>query len=224
MANRRRWQKEVTKSTGSKIIGADQGLVTCLSLSDGQVTKTCIHGHDLHSIIKKMGNKKKGSKGFKRAQDHRTNYINWAINQLDLTDIKEFRLEKLFQMRSGQNVGKALSNWTYTQINAKVMSRCEELGVPVIEQSATYRSQRCSGCGWTHKKNRTGKAFICTSCGMKHDADINGASNHAIDLYQLPKLFWQKKMNINGFYWLETGIYNSIDQAPTVPDVANNKM
>jgi hypothetical protein len=52
------WQKDVVKSTGTKIIGADQGYTTCLSLSDNQVTGKCPHGHDLASIIDRMSRKK----------------------------------------------------------------------------------------------------------------------------------------------------------------------
>ena len=202
------WQMEKPKSIGTRIIGADQGYVTCLSLSDGQVTGKDNHGHDLYSIIDTMSRRKKGSNGFKRAQEQRKNYINWSINQLDLTDIKELRLERLFQMRKGTNMGNKLGHWTYTEINTQIISRCDELGVPVKEQSATYRSQRCSDCGWTQKSNRKGKEFICKQCGSIHDADINGALNHEADIYQLPVGFWQTNPNRKGFYWTIAGIYD----------------
>ena len=216
-----RWKKSVEKSTGTKIIGADQGFTTCLSLSDSQVTGKCSHGHDLASIIAGMGKKKKGSKAYKKAQHHRTNYINWAINQLNLSDVSELRLEKLHQMRYGQSMGKSLSSWTYTEINTKISRRCEELGVPVIEQSATYRSQRCSTCGFVHKSNRKRKEFICRSCGNIADADINGALNHEADLYRLPFGIRQSHLNKIGFFWTSDGIYDEFGQALTVPDVPN---
>ena len=214
-----RWETTREKSSGIKILGADQGYVTCLSLSDGQTTGKDIHGHDLYSIINTLSRKKKGSNGFKKAQEHRTNYINWSINQLDLSDVKELRLEKLFQMRNGSNIGKKLSHWTYTQINTQIINRCNELGVPVKEQSASYRSQRCSDCGWTQKSNRNGKEFICKQCGVCHDADINGALNHEADLYRLPIGFWQKKYNIKGFYWTETSVLNLSGAELIVPHV-----
>jgi len=91
-------------------------------------------------------------------------------------------------------------------------------GVRLVEQSATYRSQRCSGCGWTQKSNRKGKEFICHVCGECHDADINGALNHEADLYQLPFGLSQQKLNRSGFYWLESGIFDFAGQAITVPD------
>jgi hypothetical protein len=218
-----RWTRPINKSSGTKIVGADQGYTTCLSLSDSQATTKCSHGHDLASIIQGMSRKEKGSKAFKRAQEHRTNYINWSINQLDLSDVCELRLEKLFQMRKGVNMGSHLSKWTYTEINAQIKSRCDIHGVRVVEQSATYRSQRCSDCGWTQKINRKRKEFICRECGSVHDADMNGALNHEADLYRLPINFWQSKMNVSGFFWLETGIFDRSGQEITVLDVKKLK-
>jgi hypothetical protein len=217
------WQKDVVKSTGTKVIGADQGYTTCLSLSDNQVTGKCPHGHDLASIIDRMSRKKRGSKAFKRSQAHRTNYVNWAINQLNLTGVGELRLEKLHQMRRGVNMGSHLGHWTYTAINEQIISRCEQLGVRVVEQSATYRSQRCHVCGWTQKSNRKGKEFVCRSCGAIHDADINGALNHEADLYRLPAGFWQMNMNKTGFYWTAMGLFDSFGQELIVPDVQKPK-
>ena len=213
------WEVERQPSTGTKIVGADQGMKTCLSLSDSQTTGCCPHGHDLDSITTKLARQKRGSKAFARTSAHRTNYVNWSINQLNLHDVKELRLEKLFQMRKGQNVGNKLSHWTYTQINAQIKSRCADLGVLVKEQSPVYRSQRCSDCGWVQKTNRIKKEFICKHCGATHDADINGALNHVVDLFPLPYRFFQLNLNKSGFFWKESGLYYSSGQEITVPDV-----
>jgi hypothetical protein len=218
------WELIPTKSTGTKILGADQGLTTCLTLSDGQVTQKNKHGYDLKSIIDVLSRKRKGSKAFKRAQEHRTNYINWSINQLDLTDVKEVRLEKLFQMRSGTNSSRKLGHWTYTAINSQIINRCSEQGVLVREQSAVYRSQRCSSCGWTQKINRKGKEFKCQSCSHCIDADLNGALNHELDLDPIPANFTQLKLNKSGFFWLETGLFDLTGQVLTVPVVSSNSI
>lgn len=219
-----RWEKDIAISVGNKIIGGDQGATTCLSLSDGQVTGKNNDGYDLSFIMKILSRKKKGSKAFKRAQCHRTNYINWSIKQLDFSNIKEFRLEKLFQVRKGRKISSFLGSWTYTQINEAIVNSCELLGVQVILQDSTYRSQRCSSCGWVQKSNRKRKEFICHACGEIHDADINGALNHVVDLYQLPTWIRQRKLNIAGFYWLETGIFNSFGRELTVPDEYKNAL
>ena len=72
------------KETGTAL-GADQGIITCLTLSDGQITKNDNHGWNLSKILNKICKKKKGSKNFRDAQRHRKNYINWSINQLNLS-------------------------------------------------------------------------------------------------------------------------------------------
>jgi transposase len=205
-----------TKTSG-QIIGADQGVTTCLSMSDGQLTKTCSHGHDLSSISKKLSRKTKGSRAFKRAQQHRTNYINWSLNQLDLDVIKEFRLERLYQMRKGQQSSRFLSHFTYTEIREKMRDRCNLLGIKFVEQDNVYRSQRCSSCGFVHKSNRKGKEFICRGCGYYQDADLNSAMNHAVDLVELPFDLRRLRLNISGFYWKSDGLFNVSEQAITVP-------
>ena len=219
-----RWEMEKPTNdvTKTKIVGIDQGYKTCVTLSDGQVTGHCLHGHDLESIIGTISRKKRGSKGFARAAAHRTNYINWSIKQLNLADVKEVHLEKLRHVRRGRNIGTKLGHWTYTQINEQISSICEELGVPVIEQDSRYRSQRCNDCGWTQKSNRKGKEFCCRRCGVIRDADLNGALNHEVDIYPLPFGIWHMKMNRVGFYWTDDGIYDSYGQEITVPDEKQN--
>ena len=213
------WKKEPPKSNGTNIVGADQGLLTCLTLSDGQITPKCPHGHDLNSIINKMSRKKKGSNGFRRAQTHRKNYTDWSIKQLDLSNIKELRLEQLHDVRRGKGSSRSLGHWTYTAINTQIKSRCSELGVLVVEQPSMYRSQRCSSCGWTQKSNRKGKEFRCKKCGFVHDSDLNGALNHEADLYPLPFGFRQAHLSHNGFYWLGSGVTSKSGQELIVPDV-----
>ena len=44
---------QLAKKSG-RTVGADQGILTCLTLSDGQITQKCNHGHDLSSIQRKM--------------------------------------------------------------------------------------------------------------------------------------------------------------------------
>ena len=45
--------------------------------------------HSLESIIQKLARKRKGSVAFKKAQDHRKNFINWSINRLNLKNVSE---------------------------------------------------------------------------------------------------------------------------------------
>jgi transposase len=191
---------------GSKRLGADQGLTTCLTLSDGQVTTKNLHGHDLTTINKILIRKTKGSKGFKRAQDHRKNYINWSLNQLNFNDIKEVGLEKIRNIRRGKRSNRYLTHWTYTLIKDKLVRLSEDKGFVLIEQENKFMSQRCSKCGWTHKSNRKGKTFKCVNCDFKGDSDLNAASNHEVILVELSPQVWKQHLNrTSGFYWNVVG-------------------
>jgi len=212
------WEKPLpTKKTSGRKVGADQGIKTCLTLSDGQITGTCNHGHSLESIMQKLSRCKKGSKNFADAQEHRTNYINWSIKQLNLTDINEIGYENVKNIRYKQNTSNFMKSWTFTTIRTAVERRCEEAGVQLTSQSSIYRSQRCSSCGFVHKKSRNKKQFTCTQCSHTLDADLNGALNHEVELSDIPYVLLSRKLNTVGFYWLDSGLYSIDGEAITVP-------
>lgn len=220
-----RWEiEQPKKKEDGKVIGADQGAKTVLTLSDAQTTNKDIHGHDLHSIMQKMSSKRKGSKAFRRSQEHRRNYINWSINQLDLTDVKQINLEKIWNIGYRNSRSRFLSHFTNTLIRDKIEDFATLHGVHVEEQSSTYRSQRCSCCGVVRKANRKGKLYECINCGNMMDADLNAAKNHEIQLPEIP--YTLRKMNLNrgkGFLWKPDGFFDlsgrSIESLPPVEDI-----
>ena len=213
-----RWKVEVEEKKGKTKVGADQGKNTIMTFSDGQTTPDChCHEHTLDSIMDKMARKKKGSKAFKKASDHRENLINWSINQLNLTQIDSVRLESIWNITYKQKVSRKMSHWTNSLIRDKMSSCCEESGVRFSLQSSAYRSQRCSQCGLVLKSSRSGKTFACESCGLVIDADLNAAKNHEVELPDVPPWLRSKKLNKIGFYWLESGFYERKGEEPGVP-------
>lgn len=98
--------------------------------------------------------------------------------------------------------------WSNPEIRDKVKRRCEELDVPVVEQSCAYRSQRCSKCGQVRKANRKGKLYFCKNCGFEIDSDLNASLNHVVDLPDIPHSFLGKKLNLgDGFFWKPDGFF-----------------
>ena len=170
-----------------------------------------------NQICTKISKLEKGSKSFKRAQDHRKNIINQAVNILSKTenfnfenDVAEICLEKIRHLGKGKNKSRKLQAFNYADLRYKLERKCIETNVELTETSNAYRSQRCSLCGFVHKKNRLsgGEEFKCLKCGYAADADINSAKNQVTNL---PELYVFKRYNRNinhtsGFYWLETGI------------------
>jgi hypothetical protein len=218
-----RWKKEISEKSSGKIVGIDQGFLDIASLSDRQVTeKIDNHGHSLESIISKMSRKQKGSKAFKRAQEHRRNFINWSLNRLNLKDIKQINLENVKNLRFQSRCNRVMSHWTYTTISEKIQSLAEISGVHVQLNSSSYRSQRCSACGMVKKSNRKGKIYTCSGCGLVIDSDYNASLNHEVELPEIDFSFHNSKLNLKGFFWKPDGLFTLDGEAITVP-LAENK-
>jgi transposase len=211
--------KPAVKTEG-RVVGVDQGKITCLTLSDGQVSNKDIHGHDLNSVVNKLARRKRGSNGFRRAQEHRKNLINANTNRINLNGIKELRVENIENITYGKNVGRGLKHWTNTQIRDSLIKACEESSVLFTPVPNEFNSQCCSECGWVQKKNRKGKVFLCQKCSFCEDADVNSSVN--IEKYDtravIPFGFRSHRFNLKGFYWKSNGFFLEDGQELIVPD------
>jgi IS605 OrfB family transposase len=194
-----------------KTIGIDIGQTTTLTCSDGQSVESDKHGHNYKSICEKLARKKKGSVNFRQAERHRSNYLHWAVNQLNLKGIKQVRMENIKHLRRGKRSSRLLSHWNYAELVDGLKSKLSDSGVQITEVSPTYTSQRCSKCGWTRKRNRQGKRFRCDKCSFECDADLNGSLNIALELPSIKMVERLQRKNLTGFFW------NVVSGAPIVP-------
>ena len=231
-----RWEKEfVEKEDGIKV-GADQGLLTCVSLSDGQTTPDMVVSAprkgepdrtitvNLNTITDKLARKKKGSRSFERTQAERRNYINYAVKRIDFSNIKEIGLEKITNINYGRNPSRKMKHWSNPEIVTRLAQVAEEFGVRINLQSNAYRSQRCSGCGHVLKKARKGKLYVCPICGLTMDADINAAKNHEAELPAIPhSTEFSKLANTEGFYWLPSGLFSMDGSELRVPNTLKSQ-
>ncbi len=209
---------EQLKEVGD-VIAIDQGLSSMLTTSRGDEFPLDSHGWTLSSILQKMSKCKIGSKGMQRAAEHRKNYINWLVKQLDLSNIKELKLEKIDNIKFGRSVSRLLKHWSNPLIRDSVIKQCEELGVLVTLVENEYNSQRCNKCGWVQKSNRKGKVFHCKHCHHEDDADANASKNilERHFLVEIPFGFRALKKNLEGFFWNSIGIYSKFGEEITVP-------
>ena len=168
--------------------------------------------HGYNEVCNKIARRQKGSKGFKRAQEHRKNLINQAVNILAQIfnfedDVAEVRLEKLRRLGEGKKKSRKLQAFNYADLRHKIERKCIETNVELTETSNAYRSQRCSLCGFVHKKNRLngGEEFKCLKCGYTADADMNSAKNQVAEI---PPIYVSRQNrdkypnHTTGFYWL----------------------
>ena len=161
-------------------LGIDIGISDTWVTSDGVCSKANRHGYDLSKIMSILSRRKKGSNGFRRAQDHRTNYVNWSVKKIFSKDISTIVLEDIKNLRKGKkNVNRFRSHWTYTKIFNRIEQNSEELGVQVLHVNPRNTSRKCSACGVINAKSRVGKVFNCVACGHTMDADHNSAINIA---------------------------------------------
>ena len=184
---------------------ADIGQKTILSCSDGQVIDTDCHGNNYTSICQKLARKKKNSRAFNKAVTHRTNYINWSVNQLNLEGVKTCNRENIKHLRKFKNSSRLMKHWNYAELFDKLDTRLIEAGVQLNKLNPTYTSQRCSVCGWIRKGNRTKKWFKCEKCGHSQDADLNASTNLSLELEPISSKQRLRNLNRTGFYWIVVG-------------------
>ena len=174
--------------------------------------KEQLQNHSYKEVCDKIARRQKGSKGFKRSQAHRKNLINQAVNILAQIfnfedDVAEVRLEKLRRLGEGKKKSRKLQAFNYADLRHKIERKCIETNVELTETSNAYRSQRCSLCGFVHKKNRLngGEEFKCLKCGYTADADMNSAKNQVA---KIPPIYVNRRNrdqypnHTTGFYWL----------------------
>ncbi len=209
----------VPKKEIGDVIAVDQGLSTLLTTSRNDEFPLDIHGHTLSSILEKLSSCKLGSKGFDRASAHRKNHINWLVKQLNLSNVKELKLENIENIKYGVCVSRLLKHWSNPLIRDSLIKLGEELGVLVTLVGNEFNSQRCNKCGWVQKSNRKGKVFHCKHCHHEDDADAN-ASKNILDrhmLFELPFGFRSLKKNLVGFFWNQNGLFSKTGEEITVP-------
>ena len=197
--------EEPKKKQTGETLGLDIGVKNIFTISNGQASNKNTHGYDLELINKILSRKTKGSKAFLKAQQHRKNYLNWSINQINLDNVKILKIENIKYLRKGNRTSRYLSHFTYTEIFNKLINLALNAGVQIQKVSPTYTSQRCSQCGWVRSKNRKGKDFRCTQCGYHLDADLNASRNILANLRPIGRQERLLHKNRTGFYWNEVG-------------------
>jgi IS605 OrfB family transposase len=193
--------EDVKPKENGKTLGIDIGQKTTLSCSDNQSIDKCPHNHDYNSICQKLSRKQKGSKGFNKTVKHRSNYLRYIVNKLNLDNVKVVNRENIKHLRKFSNVSRKLKHWNYKELFDVLDNKLIEKGVLINKLNPTYTSQRCSCCGWTRKSNRKKKKFKCDKCSHEQDSDLNASINLSLDLEPISYKKRHKHNNKKGFYW-----------------------
>jgi IS605 OrfB family transposase len=189
------------QKTEGNVLGIDIGSKSILSCSDGVQITEDKDNWTLQKIAQKLSLKKRGSKSFERTIRHRDNFVNWSINQLNFSNVKQVNIEDIKNLKKGKRLRRELTHWSYREIFDSLENKLNEQGVLVVKLNPRYTSQRCSRCGWVSKDNRKKKKFKCTSCNYENDADLNASLNISLSLTELSGKALSKNASRSGFYW-----------------------
>ena len=167
---------EVKNNKKENVIGIDIGYKKLISDSNG------IHyGTNLEKIYQKISNKKRGSKKYFKAIQHKKNQTNRVVNYFiklnnpdivygqNLKDVKK-------QSKLYRKFNNKLQYWSYKQVIDKLNKLSQEKGFLFELVEPAYTSQTCSKCRNIDKNNRKGQIYQC-NCGLLIDADTNAAIN-----------------------------------------------
>ncbi len=78
----------------------------------------------------------------------------------------------------GRRMRRLLSNMPYHKLTQMIQYKALQQGIQVFKMKEAYSSQECHRCGNISKENRRSQGlFICSSCGLEYNADLNGATN-----------------------------------------------
>ena len=91
----------------------------------------------------------------------------------DLSSMNMLRIKG----KGSKTMRKWISNWSYSDLEAKLSYKCQKNGIRVEFVDAHYTSQKCSECKVIDKASRKGNRYVCRHCGSSMHADVNGAIN-----------------------------------------------
>ena len=178
-----------------KIVGLDRGVYNIVTTSDGthygakdvrQVKRKYNH---VRSELQEKGTRSarrrlKAISGCEKRFVHDQNHcISKKLANTD-EDVSIYVLEDLSSMnmkrlkgKSNKTMRKWLSAWSYSDLEFKLIYKCQRNGIRVEFVDARYTSQKCSVCKTIDKASRKGNRYVCRHCGNSMHADVNAAIN-----------------------------------------------
>ena len=177
-----------------KIVGLDRGVYNIVTTSDGvhygaKDVRRVKRKYSVRSELQEKGTRSarrrlKAISGCEKRFVHDQNHcISKKLANTD-EDVSIYVLEDLSSMnmkrlkgKSNKTMRKWLSNWSYSDLEEKLIYKCQRNGIRVEFVDARYTSQKCSVCKTIDKASRKGNRYVCRHCGNSMHADKNAAIN-----------------------------------------------
>jgi len=178
------FESQLSKGIGQ--IGIDLGLKTTATCSNGEVLERGEFYRGMEEKIAKAqrANKKKEIKNIHAKIKNRRADTN---HKFSTKLVKENSLIVVGNVSSAglakTKMAKSVLDAGWFQLKTQLDYKSQAMQVVFMEVNEKYTTQTCSSCGDLPDSRPKGIAglgireWICTSCGAKHDRDINAAKN-----------------------------------------------
>lgn len=180
----------------SNTLGIDLGIINLATDSEGEIFsgETVEKNRKRHSTLRQRL-QKRGTKSAKRHlkklsgcesrfKKNTNHVISKRIVQKAKANRQAIALEELrhIRQRTERTVRHSQrakhSSWAFGQLRFFLSYKAALAGVPLRVVDPRNTSRTCSMCGHCAKENRKNQAaFVCQSCGLSMNADINAAIN-----------------------------------------------
>ncbi len=141
------------------------------------------HPHD-ERLKRKFSSESREKERVKQLLNHvsKTVVENAKVNRqaIVLERLKGIRYAHQRGDGEGRSQRRRIAQWPFRQLQQQITYKAAWAGVPVESVPATNTSRICSNCGYFNGKLKmTEREWLCPSCGVTLDRDLNAAINIA---------------------------------------------
>jgi len=175
-----------------KQVGVSAGIYTMLTTDEGRRYGEELGRYQIEyadwireqtRIYNRNRNENPGRKKYnakkKRLEEHLHSYINQELNRfLREEKPQAVYIVKLPKPQAGgvnKKINHSMAQWQRGYIRKRLMQKCKEQSIELIQVLGKDISKECSGCGRVGKKKEG--YFICSNCGCRIEEKTNTARN-----------------------------------------------
>jgi len=175
---------DALEPAGQAEIGIDLGLINQIACSDGVIysRENLTRTHEAALAMAQRAGKKKRTKAIQaKIANRRTDWTHKATTAI----ARRAKLIVIGDVSSAKLTKMALAKSTYDaawhSVRCQLTYKAQRLAGVCVSGRETFSSVTCSGCGARSGPSGLSglgvRAWVCSSCGVAHNRDVNAARN-----------------------------------------------